>query len=219
MRIPAVKPTHPEFHTKIKIKLNQNGLCNLEDVNLIEEFMEEVKVPKEKPATTTTQAEAPKAEGEQMQVEQPPNAEPEMEIKKKKKTQQTVINCDVSNFYVASPKEIQQFFEVESTNINQDRLTHETYRQKNELEAYIYLMKDQLSGKLKDFVTADVTSKFTAELDKQYNWLYDEGVHAKKSEYASRLDLLKAFGEPIVRRYNDFANTPEALQELEKSVS
>lgn len=54
VRIPAVKPSHPEFHTKIRIKLNQNGLCNLEDVHLIEEYMEEVKVPKEKPATTTT---------------------------------------------------------------------------------------------------------------------------------------------------------------------
>lgn len=42
-----------------------------------------------------------------MQVEQPPSAEPEMEIKKKKKTQQTVVNCDVSNYYVATQKEIQ----------------------------------------------------------------------------------------------------------------
>lgn len=80
-------------------------------------------------------------------------------------------------------------------------------------------MKDQLSGKLKDFVAADVATKFTAELDKHYNWLYDEGVHAKKTEYASRLEQLKAFGEPITRRYNDFNNTPEALQELERSVS
>jgi molecular chaperone DnaK (HSP70) len=60
-------------------------------------------------------------------------------MKEKKKTKQTASNC---NYNVASQKEITQFLEVEPTNINPDKFTHETYRQKNELEACIYLLKD-----------------------------------------------------------------------------
>jgi len=42
----------------------------------------------------------------------------EFELKKRKKTIQTVLNCDVSNYYSASVKEHQANFEVESTMIN-----------------------------------------------------------------------------------------------------
>lgn len=49
VHVPASKPKHPEFSTKIRIKLNDNGLTNLEDAILLEDYIEEVKVPKEKP--------------------------------------------------------------------------------------------------------------------------------------------------------------------------
>jgi heat shock protein 4 len=45
IRVPSVKHKHAEFHTKIRIRLDHNGLTHLEDVTLLEEFMEEVKVP------------------------------------------------------------------------------------------------------------------------------------------------------------------------------
>lgn len=45
VRIPASKPKYPEYQTKIRISLNPNGLINLEDVSLLEDYMEDEKVP------------------------------------------------------------------------------------------------------------------------------------------------------------------------------
>lgn len=48
---------------------------------------------------------------------------------------------------------------------NQDNLTHETYKKKNELEAYIYSLKDQLQVKLRDYTTQTDTDKNIKDLD------------------------------------------------------
>lgn len=53
--------------------------------------------------------------------------EQEFEIKKRKKQVSTNITSEATNLYVLSQKEIQNYFEIESTMINLDKLTHETY--------------------------------------------------------------------------------------------
>ena len=75
--------------------------------------------------------------------------------------------------------------------INADHQTHETYRKKNELEAYIYSLKDQLQLKLKEYTVQGDTDKILKELEVQYEWLYNDGVHSTKAQYAQRLELLK----------------------------
>lgn len=129
-----------------------------------------------------------------------------------------MLNCDISNYYSASAKEQQLYFEVESTMINQDKLTHETYAKKNELEAYVYLIKDQIGSKLKDFVLDVDAQRLVKECEVLCDWLYNDGAKTVKSEYAKRLDALKVLGDPIFKRYNDFINTPEAVKELLRVV-
>ena len=51
----------------------------------------------------------------------------EFEITKRKKQVSTNITSEATNLYVLSQKEIQNYFEIESTMINLDKLTHETY--------------------------------------------------------------------------------------------
>jgi heat shock protein 4 len=102
--------------------------------------------------------------------------------------------------------------------MNQDRLTHETYNRKNELEAYIYQMKDQLGTKLKDFVLKADADKLAKELDVQYDWLYEDGRHAQKSEYVKRLETLKVLGDPINKRYNDYILTPDLVSDFHKVI-
>lgn len=56
---------------------------------------------------------------EEKKEEQPPV---EYEIKKKKKQQQMVLKCEISSYYCASQKQINEFFEVESKMVNTDKL-------------------------------------------------------------------------------------------------
>lgn len=147
-----------------------------------------------------------------------PQAE-EYEIKKKKQQTQTILNCEASNYYAASVKENKDNFEIEATMIGQDNLTHQTYQKKNELEAYIYQLKDQLPSKLKEYTTQTDTDKNIKDLDTQYEWLYNDGVNATKSQYAQRLETLKQQCDPILKRFSDFNQTPEYIAEFLKVVT
>lgn len=71
---------------------------------------------------------------------------------------------------------------------NQDNHTNEVYGSKNELEAYVYSMKDQLQGKLKEYTTTSENARIKKELDDEYEWLYGDGVASTKSQYITRLD-------------------------------
>lgn len=64
--ISPCKPKETEFGVKIKVKLDKDGLVNLEEAQLVEDYTVEEKIPvkKDKPAATAP-APAPAANGEQ----------------------------------------------------------------------------------------------------------------------------------------------------------
>lgn len=46
---------------------------------------------------------------------------------------------------------MQNFFTIESTMLNQDRIIVETYERKNELESMVYTWKEKLTGSHQTF--------------------------------------------------------------------
>jgi len=51
---------------------------------------------------------------------------------------------------------INSLFEEECQMAHQDRIIHETYHQKNELESYIYEMRSRISEKYAEYAQANV---------------------------------------------------------------
>ena len=62
-----------------------------------------------------------------------------------------------------------------------DRLIHDTQFKKNQLEAYIYNMKDKiLNGELKSYTDPAQIPVIQQKLEDYRNWLYSEGQDVNK---------------------------------------
>eukprot|EP01029_Cantina_marsupialis_P005209 TRINITY_DN1561_c0_g2_i1.p1 TRINITY_DN1561_c0_g2~~TRINITY_DN1561_c0_g2_i1.p1 ORF type:complete len:942 (-),score=373.42 TRINITY_DN1561_c0_g2_i1:274-2820(-) len=110
---------------------------------------------------------------------------------------------------------LDRLFESEVSMANQDRLIRETQAKRNELESYIYDMRDKTSdyGILKDFCTETEKEKFSKLLNEMEDWLYsDEGFNGSKKEFVAQLDKLQGYGNPIVFRASEVNGRDSAVR-------
>jgi heat shock protein 4 len=155
------------------------------------------------------------AGGEKMAEEgKPADAQP-----KPKKTRTTKINVGHSAFNSLTDKQITQYFEEESAMANLDRITTETYEKKNELESYIYDMRNKSEDKYAQYIQPAHKSALLQELEKVENWLYGEGLKSVKATYHAKLDELKKLGEPITNRFREYEQIPEHFGEFHNNLA
>jgi heat shock protein 4 len=93
--------------------------------------------------------------------------------------------------------------ERENQMIMEDKLVADTEHQKNELESFIYELKEKIHGVYSDFASEDEKSKLQDKLEAIENWLYDEGEDATKAVYVSKIEEIRSVAGPIIQRYND----------------
>ncbi|CAD8054922.1 unnamed protein product [Paramecium sonneborni] len=208
IQIPHLVAKHKEHSTKIKILLNQNGLINLEEVVFQEEYMEDVKVPVEKPKTIASQNQE---EGQQEQLKGDAS---QFEIKQKKKTIQNQVNCETTCLYSLTKKEIDHYFQLECEMLNNDNQVHETQFKKNQLESYIYKWRENLNGKYAENARPELKDKIYKELDLQYDWLYGDGQKTTKREYSDRYDKLVQLCGPIATIAEEYRQIPDIIQQV-----
>jgi molecular chaperone DnaK (HSP70) len=115
---------------------------------------------------------------------------------------------------------VQKEIEVEVEMSNADRIVRETSDARNELESYIYDMRDKIvsDSQLAPFCTEQERSTFSSLLESYENWLYEEGFDATKSVYVKKLAELKQHGNPIENRQYESRTRPSAMTTLQKSV-
>ncbi|XP_038055584.1 97 kDa heat shock protein-like [Patiria miniata] len=111
-------------------------------------------------------------------------------------------------------KDINIFAEREGQMIAQDKLERERSDARNSVEEYVYDMKDKLYAHLEQFIATSDREAFIGLLNKTENWLYEEGEDETKSIYVEKLAKLKKTGDPIVERYKESLERPEAFEEL-----
>lgn len=99
---------------------------------------------------------------------------------------------------------------------------------KNNLEEYIYSMREKIEDNLeiKKVSTEQERQSFVEKLSEVQEWLYTDGEDAPASEFKERLESLKAIGDPIFFRLSEFSARPVAsehartyLDELQKIVT
>ena len=196
------KPKELEYGMKLRIHLNKNGNVEFESAQLLEDYYEEVIAPPTPEATTKPDQAQPDANASQK----------EQEVKKKKKTKVSNLKVDGQYYSGHSQQVIAKLYEDECHMAHQDKIIYETYDKKNELESYIYEMRGKLNEKFSEYAPVDVKNNLLNLLQQAESWLYQDGAKSTKNAYVSRIEGLKKIGDPITKRYNEFENIPEAIQ-------
>ena len=201
------KPKEPEFGMKLRIHLNKNGVAEFESAQLLEDYYEEVIAPPT--PETTTKPDVNQANAQQK----------EQEAKKKKKTKVTNLKVD-GQYNSGYPQQvIAKLYEEECHMAHQDKIIYETYDKKNELESYIYEMRGKLADKFLNYAPVDVKENLLNLLEQAESWLYQDGAKATKSAYANKIEGLRKIGDPITKRYNEFQDIPEAIQNFVNTLN
>lgn len=92
-------------------------------------------------------------------------------------------------------------FEKENSMVMEDKLVADTEEKKNELETYIYDLRNKLDDQYAEFASDEEKDKIRERLNQSEDWLYDEGDDTTKAVYIAKMDELRALAGPIVQRH------------------
>ncbi|CAO2653550.1 Nn.00g029610.m01.CDS01 [Neocucurbitaria sp. VM-36] len=93
--------------------------------------------------------------------------------------------------------------ERENAMIMEDKLVADTENEKNNLESFIYELKDKILDVYAEFASDDEKSRLNAKLEQIEDWLYEDGEDASKAQYVSKKEDIRSIAGPIIQRYND----------------
>jgi heat shock protein 4 len=182
---------------KIRVNVQQdiNGLFSVASSQLMQEIKEE-----EKPAE----------EGKEGEKTDEKPAEPK---KKRFRKVDLKVHAEVGGLTFS---DVTAATEQELKMAHQDRIIEETFNKRNELESFVYEMRNQVSDKLADFVTESEKSALEDKLNEVEDWLYsDEGFDTTKSVYQAKLDELRKSTSPIQFRLSESTERGVATSELQ----
>lgn len=140
-------------------------------------------------------------------------------IAKKMKKISAETSFSVDTYNKMSQEKYEQLFESEGLMSAQDNLQEATNVAKNELEGYVYSLRNKLFESYADFVKPDVRTALAADLDAMENWLYEDGEDEAKSVYEAKLVELRVKGDPIAQRYNESETRAAAALQLQNTCS
>jgi len=124
--------------------------------------------------------------------------------KKKKRTKKTDLKVTRSGAPGLSAQVLQQRMDEETAMVAETREILETDEKRNDLEAYIFTMRDKIaeSGEYGAFISPADRERFSSELAKTEDWGYDNPESAK-AQLIDKLDELKVTGEPVAWRFKE----------------
>jgi len=119
-----------------------------------------------------------------------------------------------------SDTEINKFTEIENAMRKTDRIVQETSDLRNELESYIYDMRDKITmeSSLGAYASQAEKDAFMKKNEETENWLYEDGFDAEKDILSKKLLELKSLGGPVEKRSAEAAARPLAVASLQKNV-
>jgi len=175
---------------KLKARLNIHGVLNVESGYYVEEVEVEEPIP---------EPEGEKKEGDDAENE-PPKEVKMRKVKKQQRKGDLPLSAGTASLDEASR---QALAEREMAMIMEDKLVADTENEKNNLESFIYELKDKIIDIYADFASDDEKARLSAKLEATEDWLYDEGEDSTKAKYISKKDDIRAIAGPIIQRYND----------------
>lgn len=191
--VPAELRAHPS-DVRVTFNVDKHGLVFIQSA----QFMEEVKVTEQEEKKDGDAKEGKEDDGK----------------RRFKKIDLQVVVEEPG----LTREQIKQSIELEASMAYEDRLIAETADKRNELESYIYAMRDKVDGFLKDYSTSQERDKLKALMNAAEDWLYGDGFETTKQEYARKIEEVRKVGNPIENRYNQSLNRPSAIDALKKQL-
>merc|ERR1712176_1159734 len=197
-------PAGEEKKVRVNVKQDIHGIVQLSSAQMGEEIEDEEEAP--------SQEEAPKSAEDGNQGDAP--------AEKKKKVKRTNLEYSESKTLDWSDIEINKFTEIENGMRNTDRIVQETSDMRNELESYIYDMRDKITmeSSLGAYASQAEKDEFIKKNEETESWLYEDGFDAKKDVLSKKLIELKSLEGPIEKRSAEAAARPLAVASLQKNV-
>jgi heat shock 70kDa protein 4 len=211
--IKAVPNTSGEKKVRVNVKQDIHGIIHLSSAQMVEEIDEESTGDE----TKDPPADAASAACDESKKEGGDGAEG---VEKKKKVKKTNLDFTISRPLEWTRDEIFRANEIEVSMANTDRIVRETSNMRNELESYIYDMRDKVvsDSHLGLYGTDSEKSAFTSLSEQTENWLYEEGFNATKSTYAEKLDALRKLGQPMEARQVESSGRAAAVSALQANL-
>ncbi|KAK3526628.1 hypothetical protein QTP70_030838 [Hemibagrus guttatus] len=179
----------------------------------VDEDQQKAQEDGEKKAETEEMETSPEEGKQEKKADQPPQA-------KKAKVKTKVLDLPIENNpqWQLAIEMLNLFVENEGKMIMQDKLEKERNDAKNNLEEYVYEMRDKLHGIYEKFINECDRDTLSLKLEDTENWLYEDGEDQPKQVYIDKLDELKKLGQPIQDRYTEYEERPKAFDELGKQL-
>lgn len=116
-------------------------------------------------------------------------------------------------------KEIISACDLEQTMSREDKLIVETANIRNDLESFIYGMKDKINSTYKTYCTDLEKNNLTDKLNAAEEWLYNDGFDSTKDSYSNKIEGLRSFFEFLDVRMKEFTNRPGAIENFKKQIN
>jgi len=141
-------------------------------------------------------------------------------VKRKTRTKRTDLNITKSGIVGLSDMVIQQRTDEETAIQSDMRDIIETGEKRNDLEGYIFTMRDKIasSGEYGVFISDAHRDELNVDLTRGEDWLYDN-FEASKVMYIEKLDELKVQGDPVVWRFKEDSIRSDWVAALEGTIS
>lgn len=138
----------------------------------------------------------------------------------KKRTKKTDVSIVASGTPGLDAKSCQARKDEESAMQAEMNEILDTDAKKNDLETYVYDMRDKTSssGTYGPFITDADRDTFHSELTKTEDWIYDT-YDATKVQYVEKLTELKAIGEPCAWRANEDSMRADWIKAVEGTIT
>ncbi|RLN95934.1 hypothetical protein BBJ28_00022539 [Nothophytophthora sp. Chile5] len=197
--MPATEKNAEVPKIRVNVQQDMNGVFSVSSSQLMQEIKEEETAEKE--------AEGDEAkEGEEKKEK---TSEPK---KKRFRKVELKVQAEVGGLSAA---DVAAATEQELKMAQQDRVIEETFNKRNELESFVYEMRNQISDKLAGFITSAEKGSLEEKLLETEDWLYtDEGFDSTKSVYQSKLDALRKLSAPVEFRLTESTERSVAQSEL-----
>ncbi|KAI1817494.1 heat shock protein Hsp88 [Poronia punctata] len=181
---------------KLKARVNIHGILNIETGYYVEEEEVEEEVKDEK------KEDGDKKDPDAMETDDKKDDGKPKTRKVKKQVRKGTLPI-VSGTTSLDDSTKNALLEKEAAMLMEDKLVADTEEKKNELETYIYDMRNKLDDQLADFASEEEKDKLRAKLTESEDWLYEEGEDATKAVYVAKMDEIRAMAGPINQRYFD----------------
>merc|ERR1712048_30357 len=136
----------------------------------------------------------------------------------KKRTKKTEIKIVATGKPGLSSADLQKRIDEESAMQAEMAEIIETDERRNDLESYIFNMRDKICGEYSEFIAEADREKFSQELMKAEDWLYDT-EDATKVQYVDKKAELAKTGDAVVWRKNEADMRAEWIKAVEATCA